>query len=94
MSKNTKLKITCSNLWGLNIGLNLHIKIQHLIRNLNMNIHIVVDSHCDNHTLNILKKDYKLELAQFNIGGNFFKNRQLFGHDSKTVNHIKLIPSP
>ena len=74
MSKNTKLKITCWNLRGLNTGPKLPLKMQHLLRNLNLYIHIVVESYSDDHTLNILKKYYKLELAQFNIDGNLIKN--------------------
>ena len=34
----------------------------------------MVDSYCDDHTLKALKKEYKLELAQFNIDGNLVKN--------------------
>ena len=48
--------------------------MQHILSNLGSDIHIVVDSHDDDHTLDILKKDYKLELAQFNIDGNLIKN--------------------
>ena len=75
MSKNTKLKITCSNLQGSNTGPKLALKMKHSLRNLNSDICIVVNSHCDDHTLNILKKDYKLELAQFNIDGILVKNQ-------------------
>ena len=75
MSKKSKLKITCSNLRGLNIGPKLSYKIQHLLKNLNLDVRIVVDSHCDDQTLKALKKEYNLELAQFNIYGNLVKNR-------------------
>ena len=60
---------------GFNAGPKLPLKMQHLLRNLNLDICIVVDSHCDDHTLNSLKKDYKLELAQFNIDVNLIKNQ-------------------
>ena len=69
----TKLKITCSNLRGLNSGPKLPFKMQHLLRNLNSDIRIVVDSHTDEQTLKALKKEYKLEMAQFNIDGNLVK---------------------
>ena len=74
MSKKSKLTITCSNIRGLNKGPNLSYKIQHLLKNLNADVRIVVDSHCDNQTLQALKKEYKLEIAQFNIDGNLVKN--------------------
>ena len=47
--------------------------MQHLLRNLNSDIRIVVNSHTDEQTLKALKKDYKLEMAQFNIDGNWLK---------------------
>ena len=88
MLKNTKLKITCSNLRGLNTGPKLAFKMQHLLRNLNSDIQIVVNSHCDDHTLNILKKEYKLELAQFNIDGNLVKNRGILVLTRKNSGYI------
>ena len=36
---------------------------------------VVVDSHCDDLTLQALKKEYKLEMAQFNVEGNLVKSR-------------------
>ena len=56
MNKASKLKISCSNLRGLNSGPKLSFKIQHLLKNLNTDVRIVVDSHCDEQTLQALKK--------------------------------------
>ena len=42
MSKKSKLKITCSNLRGLNTGPKLAFKMQHLLKNLNSDVRIVV----------------------------------------------------
>ena len=74
MTNKSTLKITCSNLRGLNAVQKLPFKMEHLLKNLNWDIRVVVDSHCDDHTLDMLKKDYKLELAQFKIDGNLIKN--------------------
>ena len=46
-----------------------------MLKNLTTDVRIVVNSHCDDLTLQSLKKEYKLELAQFNIDGNLVKNR-------------------
>ena len=70
MTKTSKLKISCSNLRGLNTGPKLSYKIQHLLKNLNSDMRIVVDSLCDDHTLQDLRKEYKLQLPQFNIEDN------------------------
>ena len=88
MSKKSKLKITCSNLRGLNTGPKLALKMQHLLKNLNCDVQIVVESHYNNHTLNSLKKEYKLELAQFNIDGNLVKNRGILVLTRKNSGYI------
>ena len=63
-------------------------KMQHLLRNLSSDIRVVVDSHCDDHTLDRLKKDYKLEPAQFNIDGNLVKNRGILVLTKKNCGFI------
>ena len=75
MKHKSKLKLTCSNLRGLNTGPKLPFKMQHLLRNLTSDIRIVVNSHTDEQTLKALKREYKTEMAQFNIDGNIIKNR-------------------
>ena len=69
------IKISCSNLWGLNSGPKVHFKMMHILSNLDSDIKIVIDSHCDDHTLNLLRKDYKLQMSQYDFNGNLTKNR-------------------
>ena len=62
--------------------------MQHLLRNLTSDIRIVVDSHTDEQTLKALKKEYKLEMAQFNIDGNLVKNRGILVLTKKNCGYI------
>ena len=69
----------------MNTGPKLSFKMQHIWKNLNLDVRIVVDSHTDEQTLQALKKEYKLELAQFNIDGNLVKNRGILVLTERTV---------
>ena len=47
----------------------------HILTHLDTDIKVIVDSHMDEHTLGQLRKDYKIEMAKYNIIGNFSKER-------------------
>ena len=85
MTNKSTLKITLSNLRVLNAGPKLPFKMQHILKNLSSHIQVVIDSNCDDQTLNILRKDYKLEVSQFNIGGSLTKNRGILVLTKKIV---------
>ena len=60
---------------GLNPGPKLKFKIQHLLINLDSDIKIIIDAHSNENTINILRKDYKMQMAQYDIDGNFPNSR-------------------
>ena len=47
----------------------------HILRHLDTDVKVIVDSHTDNNTLGKLRKEYKIEMAKYEIIGNFNKNR-------------------
>ena len=49
--------------------------MQHLITHLDLDMKVIVDFHVDQNSIDMLRKDYKIELVQFCIQGNFSKGR-------------------
>ena len=44
--------------------------MNHILKHLNSEIKIIVDSHANSTTIDLLKKDYKIELSQYHIFRN------------------------
>ena len=47
----------------------------YILKHLDTNVKVIVDSHTDKFILGKLRKDYKIEMAKYNIIGNFTKDR-------------------
>merc|ERR1712239_61397 len=69
------LKVSSTNIRGLNTASKREAKIHHLIDHLDSNVKIIIDAHATENTVNILKKEFKLKLAKYNITGNYSKDR-------------------
>ena len=69
-NKKQTVRISCTNIRGLNSLDKLNIKMNHILKNLKSDIKIIVDSHADNTTIDMLMKEFKREMSQFNIIGN------------------------
>ena len=48
-----------------------------ILRHLDTDVKVIVDSHTDNNILGKLRKDYKLEMAKYEVIGNFTKDREI-----------------
>ena len=59
-NKKHSIKISCSNIRGLNRSSKLGSKITHILNHLDTDIKVIVDTHVDEHTLGQLRKDYKI----------------------------------
>ena len=62
-----------TNIRCLNSGPILKYKMKDLLSNLDSDIKIVIHSHTDENTINLFRKDYKLQISQYDIEGNFAK---------------------
>ena len=47
----------------------------HILKHLDTDVKVIIDSHTDNNTLGKLRKEYKIEMAKYDIIGNFTKDR-------------------
>ena len=47
----------------------------HILSHLDTDVKVIIDTHTDEHTLNNLRKEYKIEMAKYSIIGNFSKDR-------------------
>ena len=74
-NKKRSLRISCSNVRGLNKSPKLGSKMTHILNHLDTDIKVIIDSHTDKYTLNKLRKEYKIEMAKYSIIGNFSKDR-------------------
>ena len=68
--KKASIRISCTNIRGLNSIGKLGIKMNHILKHLNSEIKIIVDSHADNTTIDSLKKNNKIKMSQYHIFGN------------------------
>ena len=73
--KNSTVRISCSNLRGLNSKNKLDVKINHLMVHLKSDIKIIVDAHADQDTIKVLNVKYRQEMAQYNVIGNESRKR-------------------
>ena len=73
--KKSTIRISCTNIRGLNSKAKLPIKMNHLMKHLKSKIKIIVDSHADKATIESLKINYRLEMSQYYIFGNESKSR-------------------
>ena len=72
MNESTKkhsLKMSSSNIRGLNKSQALGSKMAHILTHLETDVKIMVDTHVDENTLCMLRKEYKFGMAKFNIIG-------------------------
>ena len=69
--------------------------MQHLNKHLDSTIKIVVDAHTDNNIIEQLRMNYKIDLSQYDIHGNFAKHRGILVLTKKssgyTTTNFKLI---
>ena len=69
--------------------------MQHINKHLDSTIKIVVDAHADHNTIEQLRKNYKIEMAQYEISGNFSKQRGILVFTKKasgyTTTNFKLL---
>ena len=63
------------NVRGLNKSPKLESKMTHILRHLDTDIKVIIDTHADQNTLGMLRKEYRIELAKYEIIGNFTKKR-------------------
>ena len=61
----SSIKISCSNVRGLNKSSKLESKMTHILKHLDTDVKVIVDSHTDEFTLGKLRKDYKIEMAKY-----------------------------
>ena len=47
----------------------------HILKHLDSDVKLIIDSHTDNNTLGNLRKDYKTEMAKYEVIGNLTKHR-------------------
>ena len=47
----------------------------HILKHLDTDVKVIVDTHTDEFTIGKLRKEYKIEMAKYNIIGNFSKDR-------------------
>ena len=74
-NKESSIKISCSNVRGLNKSPKLESKMTHILKHLDTDVMVIVDTHTDKYTLGNLSKGYKIEMAKYNIIGNFSRQR-------------------
>ena len=74
-SNKQTVRISCTNIRGLDLHDKLNIKMNHILNNIKSDIKILVDSHADNATIDMLMKEYKQGISQFNIIGNQSRHR-------------------
>ena len=60
----------------------------HILSHLDTDIKVVVDTHADKHTLGQLRKEYKIEMAKYNIIGNFSKDRGIIVLTKKSSGYM------
>ena len=87
-NKYSSLKMSCSNVRGLNKSPKLGSKMAHIMTHLDSDIKIVVDAHMDEKTLGYLKKEYKLELAKYEIISNYSKERGIVVFTKKSCGFV------
>ena len=69
-TKKHSLEISSSNIRGLNKSQSLGSKMSHILTHLVTEVKILVDTHADENTLGMLRKEYKIGMAKYNIIGN------------------------
>ena len=87
-NKKSSIKISCSNVRGLNKSPKLGSKMTHILSHLDTDVKVIVDTHTDEHTLSNLRKEYKIEMAKYNIIGNFSKDRGIIVLTKKSSGYI------
>ena len=71
--ENKNLKISYSNIQGLNKSNKLGAKMAHILDHLDSEVKIIIDAHTTKHTLNTLRKEYNTEITKYKIEGHLTK---------------------
>ena len=79
-NKKSSIKMSCSNVRGLNKSPTLEFKMTHILKHLDTDVKVIVDTHTNEFTLGKLRKEYKIEMTQYNIIGKFSKDRGISTH--------------